>query len=439
VKRLLVPLFFLLACGGGEPAAECTSSSDCTPGDTCLDGECRARATRDGGGVDAFVSGVDSGPRRELVSLAIDPPSATLEVPLGTHPTQTFTVVGSYSDGTMGPVVAPELSVDDVSTGDIDPASGVFTANGAIGGVVTVTAIVPGTEASAEATLTVTLAHELVGDGVPDDAASRFEAPVDDDTRQADVVYPLDGALMPQNVYPADVQWLRGVDGDLYRITLRKPHAEVVAYVMPTGNHWLVDAPSWSALAQTDPDDPMEIHVDRWEAATSTAIRSPMVSIQFAGAALTGSVYYWDIQRGRIVRIDDGTADAVEFMPNPPGATNPSERCVGCHSVSNSGRYMAGRLGGGENIGAVFDLTTDLTGDPPPVVPSFAPSLGRRAGGSRAGHRTTRAWCSPPTRGARARCSSSTRSPGPSSRSRGRRPRASHTPRGHRTGRRSPT
>ena len=82
--------------------------------------------------------------------------------------------------------------------------------------------------------------------------------------------------------------------------------------------------------------------------------------------ALTGSVYYWDIQRGRIVRIDDGTATPDEFMPNPP-AGNDGNRCVGCHAVSNSGRYMAGRLGGGENIGAVFDLTVDLTGDPPPV------------------------------------------------------------------------
>ncbi len=87
----------------------------------------------------------------------------------------------------------------------------------------------------------------------------------------------------------------------------------------------------------------------------------------FAGGGLTGSVYYVAIAAGGIVRIDAGPATPDGFMPNPPPAPRDANRCVGCHAVSNSGRYMAGRLGGGNNGGAVFDLTTDLTGDPPPV------------------------------------------------------------------------
>lgn len=82
----------------------------------------------------------------------------------------------------------------------------------------------------------------------------------------------------------------------------------------------------------------------------------------FARAALTGSVYYWDIERGRIVRIDDGTATRVEFMPSP------SQGCIGCHSVSPSGRYMAGRFGGGDNFGSVLDLTTALDANPAPTI-----------------------------------------------------------------------
>ena len=35
-------------------------------------------------------------------------------------------------------------------------------------------------------------------------------------------------------------------------------------------------------------------------------------------AALVGSIYYWDISRTRIVRIDDGTTNRTEIMPTPP-------------------------------------------------------------------------------------------------------------------------
>ena len=79
-------------------------------------------------------------------------------------------------------------------------------------------------------------------------------------------------------------------------------------------------------------------------------------------AALTGSIYYWDIAAGRIVRINDGTVMRESFMPSPP------QGCVGCHSVSPTGRYMAGRFGGGDNYGSVMDLTPNLTTSPPPTL-----------------------------------------------------------------------
>jgi hypothetical protein len=46
--------------------------------------------------------------------------------------------------------------------------------------------------------------------------------------------------------------------------------------------------------------------------------------------------------------------------------------CVGCHTVSRDGRYLAGMLNGGSGApteaGAVFDLADDLTGDPAATV-----------------------------------------------------------------------
>lgn len=364
------------ACGGGGGVVDgaCTTSAECGDG-ICIDGRCRERITSDAGSDARDADGrLDTNiMRATLTGVAVEPAMSDLIIAPGEMATVDFELVASFDDGSTRPVTAATFTVDDVRAGLVDEGNGVYTTNGAAGGSATLTANtdIDGMALSATAMIRVQIQQEIVGPGVPSDVADRFETTVADETRQAQLVYPLEGALMPQNVFPADLQWLRGVDGDLFHIALIKPNARLDAYLVhggpEFGNHWLVDQTAWEILARTDPADPLIMEVDRWDAATDEAIDGDPVTITFASAALTGSVYYWDIAAGRILRIDDGTADAVPFMPNPPGAVDPTSRCVGCHSVSNSGRYMVGRLGGGQNIAAVFDLTGDLTGDPPPT------------------------------------------------------------------------
>jgi hypothetical protein len=164
------------------------------------------------------------------------------------------------------------------------------------------------------------------------------------------------------------VQWTRGAAGDLFRISLQKDQVEVVGYVpYDEQNHWLVDEAAWRALARTNPDAHARLRVDRYLAETKQRVRTVERTISFARAALIGSVYYWDVAAGQIRRIDDGSGKAVSFMPTPPTAIS-NDKCIGCHSISTSGRYMAGRMGPADNLGGVFDLTVDLTGDPPVTV-----------------------------------------------------------------------
>ncbi len=347
---------------GGTP---CSGSLDCAAGQECVDGHCRAAS--DGGTADAGDPHA-----HDVIPITLMPHTADLVSTEGSMPHQTYTVNATLRNGTHQTEPSALFQLDTRTIGDIDPGSGDFVANGVIGGTAMVTATLaePSGPLTATAMVHVSLERTFTGDGVPADAASRFGSPMTDPTRAAGLVYPLDHAVMPQNVFPADVQWLSSAAGDLFRVTLTKTDVSVTGYLIASAgfqNDWLVDEASWRSVTQTDPDLPAQITVDRWEAASSQAIAGTPVSVTFARAALTGSVYYWDIQRGRIVRIDDGTNTPVEFLPNPPVAVD-GNRCVGCHTVSHSGRYMAGRLGGGENIGAVFDLTTDSTADPAPAI-----------------------------------------------------------------------
>jgi hypothetical protein len=333
-------------------------------------GNCEGALCDGGGG-----GGDDADDQTTITAIEIEPASVTLVSEDGSKPEQQFRVMATYSDGSREFYYRPvEFSLDAERIGYIDPANGQFAAHGIVGGEAEISArLINGPDGIIPATATVRVHVErtIVGDGVPADIEQSFTgAQVTDPARAANIAYPLEGAVMPENIYPADIQWLNGAQGDTFQIRMAKPSAEMVAYIQHTGpgfgNHWLADQDFWRSMAQTEQDEPMSIAVTRLEAASGEVIGSTPVKVRFASGTISGSVYYWDIAAGRIVRINDGTATREQFMPTPPPSAT-GDRCVGCHSVSNSGRYMVGRLGGGNNIGNVFDLTQDLTQDPVPT------------------------------------------------------------------------
>jgi WD40-like Beta Propeller Repeat len=363
--RLGCALLVLVACGNDGAVLSSGIDASTEPAQACLDGGCTV-ARQDAATADArvFVPG------KKLTGVRIEPPAATLLTREGGRPTQRFQAFAKYDDGSEAAAPVVVYRVDSPAVGDF--AGDTFTANGAVGGVATATVelFTPAGSYRASALITVSLERTLRVGTLPDDVAERFaNAPlVSDSARAPAVVYPLDGAVVPQNVFPLDVQWSQAAPGDLFRVSWRKPHAQLVGYLAyDTARHWQVELEAWHALARSEPDQPAQLTVERLDGARSERIADQPRTITFARTALTGSIYYWNIEDTRIQRIDDGSGTAVSFMPSPPITNDPSA-CIGCHSVSNSGRYMAGRLGGADSLGAVFDLTADLTSKPAPTL-----------------------------------------------------------------------
>jgi hypothetical protein len=344
----------------------CSATEPCAGKQVCMAGKCVAAPVEDAGAADAGNM-PDAGPAAHATALTLDPAMAQLVSTNGSKPSQAYVARFTFSDGTTSIATNAVFSTDQDPMGTIDPIGGIFTASAQVGGALHVkaTASSGGQAFNAQADLTIRL-EWVVG---PADAGMLFaDAGVTDPVRTADVVYPLDGVVFPQNVAPADVQWLNGAIGDGFRIRLMKPSIRITAYLLDDGDHhWLVDAAAWRALAQTEPAQPAVLTVDRLEMATAQLIAGAPRSMRFTRSAVSGTVYYWDIEAGRIMRIDDGTTQRTNFMPTPPPAIT-GERCVGCHVVSPSGHFMAGRLGGGENIGGIFDLTANLLPNPAPTL-----------------------------------------------------------------------
>lgn len=328
---------------------------------------------KDGGGVSSVDAGLSA---FDIVSLEVTPALVSLTPSVGQRVTQQFTAQGVRRDGSKTSPSSIEWGQDTLVAGDLDPTTGVFTTNGLTGAQVKISAtlIVNGSPVVGNATVNVKITSVAFGATTMTSAPSLFTAVQAVGAESANIGYPLDNAVMPQNVYPVDVQWLNGVMDDVFRVTLSKSSVSITSYQLHSGNgfnnHWQVDQASWRALAQSSPDEAAVLTVDRWVKATGIAIASKPIHLKFAKAALSGSIYYWGINDARVYRIDDGTNAKVNFLPTPPvqNEENGTSQCVGCHSVSPSGRYMASRMGGGFNYGTVFDLTSDLTADPPPSL-----------------------------------------------------------------------
>jgi hypothetical protein len=132
-------------------------------------------------------------------SLVVDPPTAMLTVVDDMPTTQQFQVFGVRANGTRVLLSGANWSVSNSAEGFIE-ATGLFTANGTAGGVVTVRAtVLNGTMGNVSATATLTVRVErTVENGAPPGAATHFAGtPVTDPARAPRLAYPLDGAAMP--------------------------------------------------------------------------------------------------------------------------------------------------------------------------------------------------------------------------------------------------
>jgi hypothetical protein len=314
---------------------------------------------------------------RELTRIVVDPPAATVVSRNGAAATQSFAVVGTFNDGTTRPLANGTWSMPVSLAAAVDANTGVVTAGGRAGGVIELTVRVPGpggAELSATAAVTVRAERSVLVDRLVPDVVDHFApAAVTDRARQATLRYPLDRAVIPTNLPAPDVQWEGGAAGDFYRVRIQKPHVEVNAYLQHTGAafgyHWPVDPEAWRALLESDPVDPLQITVERWDGAMRQRIAGESISLRVARAVLSGTIYYWDLSNGRLNRLDALTGARSLTIASPPSRAADGSRCIACHTVSRDGRYLSAELWDGDGPSATFDLTSsELSRDPAPTV-----------------------------------------------------------------------
>ncbi|HUJ57564.1 MAG TPA: hypothetical protein VLX92_03715 [Kofleriaceae bacterium] len=273
-----------------------------------------------------------------LVALSIAPGQSSLAIDGLDAPAQsvTFTATGQFSDGSARDITAfVTWSVDDPAPGSI--ADGVYTATGAAGGRVTVTAATQGQSASAALTVVVTATIVDATFPPPGDPETLFPAgvqPITGDAMHApSVLYPVDGTMFPQGVVSTLVQYAPGMANDSFRIAL---DSDVLHLVVYTGApRWSADGAVWSLIGASGIADPVELSIEATDSQMlGTIYAGAPATLQFSPDQPGGALYYWSSAQSGIMRGALAAPSAGKLYPG-------DATCVGCHAVSRDASQLA--------------------------------------------------------------------------------------------------
>jgi hypothetical protein len=303
---------------------------------------------------DATVPNLN-GPK--ATSLTIAPASATIESLNGSMPSQTYAVTAHYSDGTSTPLsgTAVTWQATNLELGAID-AGGVFTANGQLGGMATVTATAKGLSVSTSLTVKLHLVENPAGVTTATETTLEGATTPDPSVVWA---YPYDGTVWPRGLLPPILQWNGGTATDDYYVHISSTTFELSLFTTATNapsSDLALDATTWEKFTNST-SGAATVFVARWNGTAATSIADQTWTI--ASGSMRGTIYYWANDLGRVLRIQPGAATADDFANQPPlndATMYQQDSCLmTCHTVSADGSTL---VSGGGTFGGSYDLKT---------------------------------------------------------------------------------
>ena len=335
-----------------DPTTTATDPSGGTPGTASQTTDATDGTTVDPSTGTSTSGNTDTG-EDPIVEVVIDPLDAIVTVIDGQIPAPLqYTAKGI----TMGGVEVPidgTWDYDRLDLASLGGQSGSFTATGFAGGKGTVSFDPAGAlgvvQTSATVKLQFTSEPEPVDPGIKDG----FGMAIDPDPAMV-LLYPYDKTVFPRGLAGPTVQWNGGGANDLYYIHVYNDFFEFKAYtkVPPPSRYNFPTLPAdiWLKLTAST-EGPVKLDIQRFDGVKAYLAKTQTWTI--APANLTGTVYYWEVNNGNVVRLNIGAAKPEQFIQKPPGVT-----CVACHSVSKDGSRIAAAFHGGYSPWNTIDAAT---------------------------------------------------------------------------------
>ena len=341
--RLLV-----ITCSVAVAAALAPGCGDDT---TATGGGGSGASTSGGGGAGSAAGGAGGGSTSftedNFVSVKIEPPAATIVVDNGLVPLSTqFDLIGVKEDGSEV-VVQGEwvFNRPDIATTN---NGGDVTATGLLGGKGTLTAQYDGMAATAEVTVKMVITHDPLA--LDPTIKDLFDNATLEDGALA-LLYPYDKTVFPRGIQGPILQWNGGGAADIYRIHAESETFEFTSWTnaAPPARFAFPTLPqdSWKLLVGSTEGD-VTLDVQRYDGVSAYLAKTQTWKV--APANLAGTIYYWEINQGNVVRLKVGASAPENFIQKPPGVT-----CVACHSVSANGSTLVAAFHGGYSPWGTFN------------------------------------------------------------------------------------
>ncbi len=185
---------------------------------------------------------------------------------------------------------------------------------------------------------------DIVTPSAPSDAPTRFGG-TPDPSHAPELVYPLDGVMVPPNLSQLEFHYLTN-GGTVFQLAFTAGPSHVRIYFgcpesVGAGCVFMPDETTWGVLAAAARGRGAISYVLRSVDASGNVGETPERAITFAQEDVTGGVYYWTPNaNGGINRFEFGVpgAHAERFLTvgNTAGTV-----CLGCHTLSRDGSLIA--------------------------------------------------------------------------------------------------
>lgn len=311
--------------------------------------------------------------RPVTATLRIEPADIQLETVFGKGGTSATVKVFaklSPSSAEEDVTAAAKLELNDSSLGSVSAST--VTA-GPRGGTGTLSATLPN-GARGTAAVTVRYKGEFFGSGVTDADIDGFATAKPDTTTPPTIEYPLDGAIVPSNLPPMEVQWTTAGDATLYRLTLTSPKLLDVSFYAKS-REALFESSVWSNVLSSISGATATLTVAGLGATglhESTPVKLTVARDRIDDSA----IYYWESSSGSL-KVLDFASGKLQALPTRGSAYAPGSPsvCVACHTVSRDGKrisYTSGSFGLGTLKLSADGTTYDSTIEPgTKVTPGF--------------------------------------------------------------------
>ena len=170
------------------------------------------------------------------------------------------------------------------------------------------------------------------------------------------ILYPYDNVTVPRNIEGLGFMWEDpAASGDtVYRIRFTSGITDISVYT--SDNQWISSTDLWEMIAASNRDGLVEVYVEagNWSGGSLSSVRKGVPnSLVVNRLDARGSVLYWAMNTGAIMRLPVGATEAETFWRNPGGGQN----CVGCHALSEQSDRLVVTHSGANGRFSIVDIS----------------------------------------------------------------------------------